>query len=307
MDTIYFNELSVDTSVSLLPTDIDGAKSSLLSFINVCFGYILSKGVGEDLALSIHNDLIFGNIQLCNEYSVGRILNELVDDGLIESDEKNRFQSFVGESFTPNWEPEFQFNNKIACGLGEAYIKNSYALSFNTLFVDNTGSWNDFFYSIVKIPATGSEKSVKVQNISNLKHIFCQLEIWKYCHFINDNPSKTLLPNKNLCNLIPQGYGMNSFDEFYSKQQSIDITIKKNIGSISAIVNGWKKSTQCPSQYRLVFSAKNYFLTIDTENSTFEVYRGRDEHQGEIYFNNDIINTSKKDLNRGVCGKKGQK
>jgi len=307
MDTVYFNELSIDGSYSVLPNDLASAKSSLVKFINICLGYILAKGVGHDLALSVTNNLSFGKIPLHNDYSINRILNELVDDGIIEWDEKKRFQSFTGESFTSNWEPEFQFDNIVVYGLGEAYLKNSYALSFDTKFINKPGGWHDFFYVLLKIPANGPEVSIKAHNISTLSHIFHQLEIWKHCNFKNESPNNAFLPNKYLCNLIPQCYGMKSFHEYYSNQQRIDITVKKNIGTISAIVNGWLNCSPCPSQHRLVFSAKNYYLTIDTENSTFEVYKGKNDHQGEIYFNDDKVNSSKKNPKRGVCGRKGHK
>jgi len=306
MDTVYFNELSVDPSFSKLADNLSEAKECLLSFVNVCNGYILAKGVLEDLSLATYNNLYFGGICLIPDYSISRLLKELYVDKLIESEEKQRFQLFVNDSFITNWEPEFQYRGKNIYGLGEAHLKDVFALSFNTLFFDGLGTWNDSSYQLEKISAIGSDENVNVKNISTLEHIFVHHSIWKQCKFVNRHPNLRLLPNKNLSDLIPKAFIYDCFNDYYSKQQQVLITVKKTIGNITAVVNGWERSTKCPNQNRPLFEAKNYFLAIDTENSTFEVYSGPDEHEGEIYFNDDNLISKKKDSTRSICGKKGK-
>ncbi|MFA8450241.1 MAG: hypothetical protein ACEPOW_06080, partial [Bacteroidales bacterium] len=132
--------------------------------------------------------------------------------------------------------------------------------------------------------------------------VFIKHEIWTDCQFTNTKPSKDLLPKRNNSGAIVLAFRYKNWEDYYNNQQNnSNITEKKQIATIVAITNGWIESNECPEQRRLLFSAKNYYLAVDTQHSTFEVYNSPNSHLGEIFFNDSIINTDKKDKTRKIC------
>jgi len=308
MKDIYFNELSINFEFSKLPENIIEAKKLLLDFIQTSLTYILSVGIGEEIYLLIHDKIgTLGKIQLFENKTIANLLIELETEEKITNSEKLRFLSFIAETFTEEWEPEFRYSNIIVYGMGEAFIQNSYSLSFATKFKANQNDWKQTEYQLTKITTINKDENVFVKNFSFSKDILEKFKIWEFCKFRNKRPNIMLLPNKILSHLVIESLGYKDWVDFYSQKNEIAIPQKKKIANIISFVNGWQPSNICPASKRPTYEAANYFLTVDTENITFEVYKGRDEHLGEIFLNDDIININKKDSTRGVCGKKGKK
>lgn len=307
-DVVFFNELSIDPNFSILPKSKENAKELIIQFIDSCLGYILAKGIDCETTMEVHESFFELQSQIfIDGYSIGRLISELRVDGVLEEEAYLRFTRFVGDSYNSPIERDYYFDETVVYGLGEAHKNNSFALSIGTTLKDGKELWTGTSYKITKVILNGDDEEVEVDNISTPNHIFFQHEIWKTCNHANSKPSQRLLPNKSLSEIVLYGTQYKSFSKYYNSQQEIDITFKKKIGKIIAIVNGWKESNDCPSQNRPLFKTKNYYLAIDTENSTFEVYNGTQNHIGEIYFNDDTINKSKADSQRGICGKKTDK
>ncbi|WP_289054312.1 hypothetical protein [Carboxylicivirga marina] len=305
MKDVYYNELSADSSFVNLPSTQNDAKNILYHFIKSCIAYILAKGVDQNPVMLIHKRVgLFTSLNLHNTETVSDILLELYNEGSISQIEMQKFQLFINDSFSKSWDGEYQFNKKEVFGIGKAKEDGSYVISFATSFITGGSDWSRSQYKITKIPSKGNNGIKFERNIASPKHVFQKYKIWKGCKFKLTTPSMELLPNRFYLETIAQAYDFENWPVFYDVIQKTSKTVIKEVSKIVAAVNGWKESRECPHQYRLLFKGKNYYLATDTQHGTFEVYKGPDEHQGEIYFNDDKINSQKQDNRRAICGKK---
>jgi|GEM_PF-4512507 len=297
MDDLYFNELSVDFSVSKQPKDKEEAKKLLLKFVKTCFSYILSCGKGADVCL-LKNDMPFYSIRLTENTSINELINELEEEGAINHEESGRFKAFITESFEKEWNPEYLFDKQLAVGLGEAHRLGCFSISLilQRLYVDD--NWNHSQFTLTKISADCDDEIVFVKHLAVTEHVFDKYKVWEKCSFINKKPQTVLLPNKNTTASILDIYNIEDWDAFYKSVQKLPKSQIRKIGKLVAILNGWD---ECKVKGgRPTYNSKNYYIAIDTQHATFEVYEGTNNHLGEITFADDIIDTSKKKKTRKI-------
>lgn len=308
MVDVYFNELSIDSSFINLPSSKTEAKELLLGFIKTSLSYILAVGIDKNPVMLIHNSLpLFTSIQLYNTGFIKDLLLELYQENRISEIEKQKFQLFVNDSFSKEWEGEYRYNGQEVFGIGKAKEEDTYVISFSTNIIGSSYDWSHSQYLIEKTSQSGTITFDFERNIASPKHTFQKYKIWKKCRFKITTPAKNLLPNSTYSNVVAMAYDFDDWNAFYGNIQKISKTTIKEVSKIVATINGWNETQECPMQMRLLFEGKNYYLATDTQHGTFEVYQGKDSHKGEIFFNDSTINTRKQDRNRGICGKKGKK
>ncbi|MDP4270830.1 MAG: hypothetical protein Q8909_11990 [Bacteroidota bacterium] len=301
MGDLYFNELSVDFSVSKQPKDKEEAKKLLLDFIKSFLAYRLSTGLDELYILSenIHSIRAI-TPSLADKTDFFEILNELEDESLIDEIEKKLFKASITETFVSDWNPEYGFTSHIAFGLGAASKNKSYSISYCTDYINSTSGWNTPIIPVTKQELNEQgiieESIMSVNHIANIQHVFVDHQIWKTCKCINNSPSKSLLPRKDQSKIIPEALFNTQWNQFYSEVQTYNVSQIKILGEVVALVNGWG---ECRSKdNRLTFNAKNYYLAVDTQHATYEVYIGTDSHQGETKFCTDVVDQTKQDKRR---------
>jgi len=304
-NTVYLNELSIDESFSELPADKNGAKEVLLEFVKSCLTYIISVGYEEDVVMSIHANhyhLIFEKLNF--GYGPGRLLKELVIEGAIEEDAVKRFQMFIGDAFVPSWEPEYIYENRQVYGLGEAHLKETYTFSFNTKLKHKDSNWNFSDIEINVEPAEGQMQVALARNITTSSHVIEEHNCWKDCSYKNVKTSnECLFPLYRLSEIIINGYGFEGWNDFYADHQNIDRTQRLEIAKVYATINGWEylgKKQDNQWTFRDTYQAQKYYLQVDTEQDAFEVYKGLNNHIGEIKFNSNGINKAKANNTRFI-------
>ena len=303
--TVYLNELSIDETFSEIPTDKESAKKLLLKFVETCLTFIISIGYDEDIVMSIHAQhyaLIFEKLNF--GYAPGRLLKELVIDGKLGEDAVKRFQMFIGDAFVPSWEPEYSFENHQVYGLGEARSKETFSFSFNTKFKHKKSNWDQLEIELNVEPAEGQTQITSVRNITTPFHVIRGHNCWKDCSYKNVKASdEYLFPLSKIAEIIINAYGFERWNDFYADHQNIDRTQRLEIAKVYATVNGWEylgKKQGNQEVFRDTYKAKRYFLQVDTEQDAFEVYKGTDNHIGEIKFNSNSINRTKADSKRFI-------
>ncbi len=302
MGDLYFNELSVDFTFSVAPKDETEAKKLLLQFIQTFFAYKVCTGLDDVYILSIVPMTIN---RITNAFNPGKfysLIDDLELEDKITEEQKRFFKATISEAFKSDWNPEYLYSNQIAYGLGQACLKNSFSISFSTDIANTTHTWNQYLTPIEehRLNENGDLVIIKkvTKNLTSKNHVVVNHEIWKDCSFINNKPIILLLPNKNQSFYIVQSITGKNWIDYYASQQQVNITIKRIIGRAVARINGW---IECATtDHRLTFKAGNHYLAIDTENSTFEVYNGTNNHKGEIKFYDETINTAKADPMRRV-------
>ncbi|WP_215222680.1 hypothetical protein [Echinicola shivajiensis] len=303
MPGIYFNELSLDPEVSELPSSIEEAKELLEHFVNVCFASIASYGIKSELQLYNKEDHIqVGQSYIFETQTVLGLLKLLADEEKFNSIEIRRFKAFISKAYKPEWEPEYILDNKISNGLGEASKTNSYALSFLTNYTQRQNLWQQRDIPLEKIPGEGNSEEVLANHISNFHHIFIDHNLWKNCSFKHPgNVASLILPNAGLSKYVFEAYGHKNIEDTYPNNRTVGITNINEIGRIIAKINGWTECRPCQSSNKIVFSCKNYYISIDTQHIAFEVFLGNDDHKGEIEFHKNEINTQKQRGDRNLC------
>ncbi|QZE13071.1 hypothetical protein K4L44_10770 [Halosquirtibacter laminarini] len=266
----------------------------------------MAKGVDEDIQVIVHEQFpLLTSFGLSDHYTVKEALLELYEEEKISETEKEKFQMLLGDSFSTSWNGTHIFQDREVFGIGKAKEEQGYVVSFNTHFKESDYDWS---HSQYRIQRTHPNEAYDFErNIASSKHVFLKYQIWKQNSTKSKPKHSNLLPNKASSDHIPEAYGFSNWKGFYSKIQSVNKSTIKQISKIVAIVNGWKESKDCPGQPRLLFQSKKLYLATDTQHATFEVYFGKRDHRGEIFYHEDIINEDKRDPQRGICGKKGKK
>lgn len=293
MRDLFFNELSIDSTYYTRPTSREEAKQLVIKFVRTCLSYILSCGLGSEVYMNTHKDCgLFLRIMIMDSYNIGEILSELEQEGILSYEEFNRFKSFVGESFTDEWNPEYWYESSQCYGLGEAYEKNTFAISFN--------NWEEKKYRIIKREALSADREIHVRNISTSEHVIKDHKVWQDCSFINKVKNENILPMYMFSKYIFQALGYSSISEFYSNLAGRVSEIKL-IGKIIARLNGWQEYIGCENHSRIRFESNGYYLAIDTQHAAFEVYSGSNNHLGEILFYKENINRTRANRGRTIC------
>lgn len=306
MADIIFNELSLDFSYSTAPKNESEALYILKNFVDNCLAFSLASGnkifVREYSNIS-RTSVNLLNTSLWSNDNIYTLLKKLEKQDVLTGDEILRFKQMMAEISIINVNPEYEYESKEVFGLAKAVEEEKYIVSLAT-----HDHWKlNLISNIIQIQLgvkISENVCSDVKNISCLSHIFEDHKVWNKCVFKHDRLKKNfLLPNFKLSEYIPKAFSYVGWHDYYTKQQGINPSEKIKIGNIVAIINGWKASSACPNQKRALFEAKKYFIAIDTQHSTFEVYSGKTDHLGELFFNNNAINTSKKDKTRGACGR----
>jgi len=303
MGDLYFNELSVDFSFSVQPQNEEEAKDLLLQFIQAYYAYKVSSGHDSVYILSYVRLSLTHIVDVFGSGKFFVFLNELESDNKITDEEKKLFKAAISETYIPEWNPEFYYLNHIAFGFGKAYLNKSFSISFSNNYNNGGNSWNHYVFKILEHRLNNDSRIEYIDrlsnNISTIKHVVENHEIWDKCIYINKHPSRRLLPKKNQSEFVVKSLTGFNWDDFYKNQQRIDnVTIKKKIGHIVACINGWQ---ECKTKdHRKTFTAGNRYIAIDTENSTFEYYIGTDDHKGEIKFHDEQIITKKGEETRKI-------
>lgn len=299
MVDVYFNELSTDSSFINLPDSKNEAKDLLLGFIKTSLSYILAVGIDQNPVMLTHNSLpIFTSIQLYKTGFIKDLLLELRQENRISEIEKQKFQLFVNDSFSKEWEGEYRYNGKEVFGIGKTKEEDSFVISFTTNFNDNSYDWSHSQYLIEKTSQSGTITFDFERNIASPKHVFQKYNIWKSCKFKLNRPAQGLMPNIGMTAVIPTAFDCNGWEDFYEKYSNgrIDRSQCLKIAKILATVNGWddigkKKDNQWTT--RDTYNAKNYYLQVDTGHAAYEVYKVGEKHIGEIRFNTNNVDTEK--------------
>lgn len=308
MGDLYFNELSVDPEIVKLPESFEQAKQIVKEFIFTFIAYKCASGVEQVYCLSES----YNRLQnlLDEPHQLFELIDKIEAEGDIDEFQKQLFKSAIAETFSNEPMPEYQWNGKEAYGLGKAYEENTYSISCNNKLIGGAKEWPstiELKKETIQNDQLVSE-NVTARNLISSKQVFFDFEVWKGCEFKNNRPSKQLLPKRILSESIIKAFDYESWTKYYQVQQKeSDVTQKNSIATIVAKINGWEKSDECPGQGRLLFNTKNYYLAVDTQHATFEVYSSNDTHEGEIHFNSNEINKDKKDKERGICGKNTDK
>ena len=295
MGDLYFNELSVDFTFSVQPINEAEAKKLLLQFIQTFFAYKVCTGL-DNVYISSKEPMAIKRI--ANAFNPGKfysLIDDLEVENEISDEEKHFFKAAISEAFKPDWNPEYFYSNQIAYGLGQACLKDSFSISYSTHIANTTHTWNQYLTPIQEKRLNDKGTIVIVnkitKNVTSKNHVIDKHEIWKECSFINNNPTKILLPKKIQSEYIIRSLTGKNWIDYYASQQHVDITLKKKIGSAVARINGW---VECrATDYRPTFKAGNRYLAVDKENSTFEYYIGTVNHQGEIKFHDETVNKHK--------------
>ncbi len=290
MDTIYFNELSLDPRISSVPETDEEIKQLLVQFIKTSLSYFVSIGSEDFSILSNEEFGVILSSSMNGNVPIVKLIND-IDEEVISYDEKSRFKTFVSESFKSNWQPEYILDETQAFGLGEASLQSSYSISFGTVRNSINKDWADSTVELKKHSASAPSSIVSVKNLSAISHVFTTYEVWRNCKFKHKYPKEDyFLPNAKSSKYIIEAFNCVGWDDFYTKYRTnvIDRTQCLKIAQIVANINGWDDfGTKQDNQWtqRRTFKAKNHYLQIDTEKGAFEVYRNHNKHLGEILFN----------------------
>ena len=302
MENLYFNELSVDFTLSVQPNNEVKAKELLLQLIQTYFAYKVSTGLENVYILSKERLSIKKIADVFSEGSFYKLLKELEEADEISDEQKQFFKAAISETFKPDWNPEYFYSDRITYGLGEACKNESYAVSYSTEIANTTDTWNSHLIPVKERTLTSNgillEKPKISKNISSLNHVVVEHEIWERCMFTNRTPAKSLLPKKAQSEFIVKSLSNLNWTNFYINQQLVDVTTKIKIGRAIALINGWQECLT--SDGRPTFNAKNRYIAVDTQHAAFEVYIGIHVHKGEMKFNDETIDTSKADPMRSV-------
>lgn len=301
---VYFNELSTDASFVKLAANKEDAKDILYTFIKTCISYMLAIGVEKKSVMRLYDNITPLTAQLLStNHKVKELLIELYKEDRISYIEKSKFQLFINDSFAKVWDIKYTFEGVQVFGIGKAKEDETYVMSFETEFKEGVYDWSHSQYQIQKVSQDGTITFDFERNVASPMHVFQKYKIWENCKSKLIKPENGLLPNSRFSDVVPIAYNFKSWYDFYKNHQILDRTQRLKMAKILAVINGWedigkKRDNQWTS--RDTYKAGKYYLQVDTKHDAFEVYKGSDNHLGELMFNSNKIKTKKSDSSRYI-------